>query len=870
MAVVIRILGGLNLLLVVSLCLYGDAIGFPSLVNRKFVKNGTISIGGIFPIHVGASFRPNYMTMSQAMVYAVEKINNDSSILPNISLGFEVYDSYLSKRLAMEIALEMVNRQKMSSLYEGNSDQERCISHSHGLGRIPAMIGTGTSSSSILVSNLLQVEGLPIISYAATSDELSKSNVYSTFFRTVPPDRFQSQAMADIACRFNWTYVAAIAVDNAYGRSGIDYFRKKSQEKGTCLAMEGYFPEPTHNLNATKEKIQKIIKELKTLENVDVVVLYCTSRGAKLVMEEVMRQKVSHKTWIASEGWGNSRKMLDENLMPVIKGLVGVVLRNSVVDEFVEYLVNLPSTYRPVDWWTKFWDEQFGTVNPKITREIYINKMHTSMSANVINAVFAIAHALDAMQRCKEPFGLLDGGKCPSITNPKDLLRYLHNVNFTSPVSRVHFDANGDPDGSYSIVNLQEKNGSWEFTQIGSWVAARNVPLDLDDAMIMWDGDSKGDVPRSICKETCSPGYRQTAEISCCWECINCGYDEISTTYGAKNCTKCPPETIPNPGHTKCLDVPIVHITYDSSVGKAFLVIGLLGFLASVCVALLYIKYNSTPVVKASNRDLSYMLLFCISMCYLAPFVYLAEPSNLVCVLSQVWFYLFYTTCIVILGAKTNKIVLLFQERMPRSKFSSGFGKFRHVFFVVCTALAEIIIIVVWVSVDRPSPYLDKSNDRMYIQTCKPSVTSAGKACSNILMVILILASFTCSYFAYKARKLPDNFNEGKFIAFSMYILVISWLAFYPVYLNIHDIYSVVVLSATTIVAATGLLFCMFWPKIYIIIWRPHKNTKQYMKEQLTRHAFRLDTAETAARHQKNMSTSSTNEAISVPTDTQI
>lgn len=869
MAVKIRLLDVVKILLVLTTCVYSDDKDLPPLVNRTFVKRGTISIAGIFPIHIRRGLRANYMAMSQAMVYAIDRINNDSSVLPNISLGFEVYDSNLSKRLAMEIALEMVNRQKMSSMYEGNSDQERCISHSHGLGRISAMIGTGASSSSILVSNLLRVEDIPIISYAATSDELSKSNVYSTFFRTVPPDRFQSQAMADIACHFNWTYVAAIAVDNAYGRSGIDYFRKKTQEKGTCLAMEGYFPE-AHNLNATKEKIKKIMKELKTLKNVDVVVLYCTKTDAKLVMEEAVRQKLSHKTWIASEGWGNSKEMLEKNLIPVIKGLIGVVLRNAVVDEFVEYLTNLKSNYRPANWWDEFWKTQFDTDDLKITREVYINKMHTSMSANVINAVYAIAYALDAMHKCREPHGLLDGGKCPSMTSPNDLLRYLQEVNFTSPVSRAQyvFDANGDPDGSYSIVNLQKRpNSTWEFMKIGSWVAASRTPLDLDDGMIMWGGDTKGSVPRSICKEICPPGKRQTAEISCCWECINCGYDEISDAYGSKNCTKCPTDTIPNPDHTECLDVPIVHINYTNPIGLAFLVIGLLGFLASLCVALLYVKNNRTPVVKASNRDLSYMLLFCIAMCYLAPFVYLADPSNVVCVLSQVWFYLFYTTCIVILGAKTNKIVILFQERVPRSKLSSGLGKYRHVLFVVCTALTEIIIIVIWVSVDRPSPYTDKSNNRMYIRNCRPSTSSAGDACRYILMAILILASLTCSYFAYKARKLPDNFNEGKFIAFSMYILVISWLAFYPVYLNIQYMYSVVVLSATTIVAATGLLFCMFWPKIYIIIWRPHKNTKHYMQEQLTRHAFRLDTAQ-SARQQQTLSSSATNETM--PADIQM
>lgn len=842
----------------------------PTLENRSFARPGDITISGLFPVHVRScrekDFRPAYMAMSQAMVYTIERINNDTTLLSNITLGYEIYDSCLTNNRSMETALEIINRRKLTRMFDRYSSVQKCFSKSHDIWQVPALIGSGTSTSSILVANLLQVEDIPLISYAASSDELSKK-AYPTFIRTVPPDRFQSQAMADIAYYFNWTYIAAIAADNAYGRSGIGYFKKLISNKRTCLAMEKYFLDGRTD---TQEKITRIITELKSLENVHVVVLYCTSKQAKLVLEEANRQNLRKMTWIASEGWGNQNIVKGNNTLPVVKGFLGVVYCDVIVEQFVDYLTSLNSSYRPAHWWENFWESQFNCVfkqtndsssiklcsdDLRITRDTYHTTMHESKSAYVINAVYAIAHALDNMRKCKEPHGLLDGGKCPVFCaptiSPKDLLTYIKAVNFTSPVSRVSFDANGDPSGTYSIINFQRRNGTWEFRRIGSWVSSSNPQLTIDDNIIMWGGDYKGKPPKSVCQEICRPGQWQTPSVGCCWQCISCLLDEISQSFGAANCTKCPSGYISNEDRTECVQVPIVHISYSHPFGLVFIAISCLGVIATIGTTIVFVRHNDSPIVKASNRELCYMLLFCIAMCYLAPFIYLAKPSTHGCILVQVWFYMFYTTCIAILGAKTNKIVLLFEQRVPRSVYASRFFQYRHIMLVASAMLLELVVIIIWVFVDPPRPHINKATREEYFYNCKPSEYKTGEVCQHLLMSILVIASIICCYFAYKARRLPDNFNEGKFIAFSVYILSISWLTFYPVFLNIRDIYSVVVLSVTTFVAASGLLVCMFWPKIYIIIWCPHINTKHYMQEQISKHAFRHNTVK--ARKRKNL-----------------
>lgn len=44
-----------------------------------------------------------------------------------------------------------------------------------------------------------------------------------------------------------------------------------------------------------------------------------------------------------------------------------------------------------------------------------------------------------------------------------------------------------------------------------------------------------------------------------------------------------------------------------------------------------YFRYNETPVVKASGRELSYILLISMIMCYMMTFVLISKPNSLLC-----------------------------------------------------------------------------------------------------------------------------------------------------------------------------------------------------------------------------------------------
>lgn len=846
--------------------------------GMRIYKNGDVTIGGLFPVHVRGGFRSKFMSLAEAMVFAVEQINNDSKLLPNITLGYDITDTNLTNRRAMKTTLDYVNVHKFA--FRNPTLNESClILPPNPFSPVVAVIGTGNSRSSILVSNLLEVEDIPLISYAATSDELS-SSAYPSFFRTVPPDRFQSQVMADIAKKFKWRYVAAIAQDDAYGRSGIEFLQKHTKPLDICIAYENYFPATEDNQR--DEKIKIIIEELKEMEEVGVIILYCTSGHALPVLREAMRQGLKDRTWIASEAWGNNDRVIKvKDLQPILQGMLGVVFTDVTVPSYKRYLLSRTSAYRPEPWWRHFWEREFDctfNITPsdgtqrcsndlKVSESIFENSLSDSKATYVINAVYAIAHALDAIFKCKSP----PASRCPQLEpyiEPRDVLDYLKKVNFTSEVSKVSFDDNGDSLASYSIINYRADNETGGRVEtVGTWEVGS---LNLNTSLIIWNNGLTGTAPRSVCSEICKPGFRQTRELNCCWQCIRCSQDTITSTSGAMNCTRCALDHISNEERTQCIPVPVERISWGDSAGVLIAFIACLGCLASILVGLVFVWRNETPIVKASNRQLSYTFLFCIGMNYLWALVNLAEPSDFICPLSQAWFYLFYTVAIVVLGVKTKRIVHLFEHRVPRSELTKTFiEKNKHILVIVGVAGLDLLILILWFTVDIPHPHIDKSVRTTFYLECLEHSDVMGQFCRYLLIAILVILSTVCCYFAFKSRKLPHNFNEGKFIAFALYIIVISWVTFYPVYLNIRGKYSVVISGAASIIAATGLLVCIFVPKIYIILLHPEKNTVAYMKSQIANHTFRRSTVQSAESRHRSYNSPESN-AVATPAETPV
>ncbi|KAL0977974.1 hypothetical protein UPYG_G00164190 [Umbra pygmaea] len=200
---------------------------------------GDLTLGGLFPVHArgipgepcGDIKKENGIHRLEAMMYALDQINSDDELLPNITLGARVLDTCSRDTYALEQSLTFVQ-----ALIQKDTSDVRCTNGEPPVfvkpEKVVGVIGASASSVSIMVANILRLFQIPQISYASTAPELSDDRRYDFFSRVVPPDSFQAQAVVDIVKALGWTYVSTVASEGSYGEKGVDAFQQLSREAG--------------------------------------------------------------------------------------------------------------------------------------------------------------------------------------------------------------------------------------------------------------------------------------------------------------------------------------------------------------------------------------------------------------------------------------------------------------------------------------------------------------------------------------------------------------------------------------------------------------------------------------------------------------
>ncbi|CAB4063751.1 GRM8 [Lepeophtheirus salmonis] len=648
---------------------------------------GEIILGGLFPMHehnvahkdypCGAIKEEKGIQRMEAMLYALDEINRDKILLPDIELGALILDTCSNPSTALEQSMQFV-RSLMDE--EINACQDGDEGELSKLYPVTGVIGAAFSGVSIMVANILRLFQIPQISYASTSTELSDKTRFEYFSRVVPPDNFQAQAMVEISKMMKWSYVSTVAAEGEYGEKGIASFIALAKKDGICVAVSTKI-----SRNAKDEEFDRIVDILSSKPMARAVVLFVDEdRTRKLLSATVRRGKTE---W-AAEGAitilpkRSSLKGFDEYFLSLRPPLTEDECKTSSESSLTSWFSSpketetnrLTNCRNP--WFREFWSHHFRCSFPDQPRspdrsvctgnEKLSNHEQEGLVPFVVDATYAMANALHTM--IVDTCG--NSTLCPEVLpSPPgaELLKYIRNVSFTSiqgdQIGDVKFNKDGDRIGRYSIFQYQRVKGGSGGYKYGQGVLRKSwkQELALEIYRMYWPNVTKHhSPPKSVCSSPCMEGH------------VKSFYDSVRLE--EDQCYQCPTGYVPNLLKNQCLKLDAEILHWDSPWAFFPILFSSLGIAITLEVVVVFMVYNRTSVIMASGRELSYVLLGGILASYTMTFVILAEPTVFNCTILRLGLGLFGVSVWILLEQPGVKDIYPSREVAMRTCAISTFS----------------------------------------------------------------------------------------------------------------------------------------------------------------------------------------------------
>ncbi|XP_070790576.1 vomeronasal type-2 receptor 26-like [Pituophis catenifer annectens] len=701
-----------------------------------------------------------------------------------------------------------------------------------------AVLEEAEAGISIQISTMLGTYKIPQISYSFASKILGDKTQHPFFYTMLPAEGVQYPGMVQLLLYFKWTLVGLVAPETDQGERFMRKMSALMLKNGICVVIYQSF-----RLNVVNMVFK--VTEYYKWRKVNVFVYGSETSSFTLGMVVIntllahLPKPVIDKVWITTAQWDLSFDfMFSGYSLKYIGGIFSFLIKKKKWANYEDFetLVNLLINFLEKTFIcsstkdapsVKVWRRCRQTEELEALRKEEIDRILTLDGYLIYNTIWSVGKALNSAYISAFKRSMRNRGM--KVEDPRlkawQLHPFLQSSQFyNNSIEGVYLDEKGDLTPDLDIVSwIVFPNKSVKRVKSGSLEKreSQDFKFSIDRKNITQS------LPPSTCVESCRPGFMKVAQEGrpiCCYDCHPCAEGTISTMEDAEKCTKCPTDQYPNINRDDCIPKTETFLSYQENLGIILASLALFLSLVTGFVLIIFIKFRETPIVKANNRDPSYILLISLQLSFLTSFLFIGQPRRAMCLLQQTAFSNIFTVAISTVLAKTVTVVLAFFATKPGNNLQRWLGKTLANSIILSCSGVQVVLCSIWLATSPSFPESD-----MYSQSAE-IILQCNQG--SIAMFYLALGymgflAIICFTVAFLARNLPGAFNEAKLITFSMLVFCSVWVSFVPTYLSTKGKYMVAVQIFSILASSASLLGFIFVPKCYIIFLRPDLNIKE-------------------------------------------
>ncbi|XP_037345619.2 taste receptor type 1 member 3 [Pungitius pungitius] len=803
---------------------------FQNISTNLFNLPGDILLGGLFPINLLSSnlsqrTRPDNIScesvnklglgLALVMKYAVDEINAQHVLLPGIKLGFEIYDTCKQSAVVVKPTMSFLTAKsnKVLSVECDYTEYETSIS---------AVIGPLTSEMTSVIGKLLGFFLMPQVSFGATSDKFSNKLLYPSFFRTVPSDKWQVEAMVWLLKRFNWNWVAVVGSEEEYGKAGVQEFSKLAENTSICVAYQGLIPVYTDPQSA----IDTIINNINATK-VNVVVVFSIGEPASVFFTEVIKRNVT-AVWIGSTSWSMSNRLTSLDHIERVGTIIGFTEKTKPLDLLTSYTRGLlaklskerdgtappargsndPKNPCPQCW-------NLSTTNVSLVEDAAVRQQAFSVYA----AIYSVAQALHNLLQCNST-ACIHGPETQIL--PWKLLEVLKNTSVDINGTHLMFDSNGNPNIGYEIIQWVWNASDVTFETVGSF----HEQLSVNESLLKWHTPNSM-VPQSTCSSDCGKGQVRKVKgfHSCCFDCINC----TEGTYQEKDediqCKQCPNRTWSTSRSTGCVDPTFSYFSWDTPEAWGLTLAVVLLLVCEISVGVVFLQHRGTPVITASGGALSFVAVVGLMGASLSLLLFLGQPGDLVCRLQLPLNSVFQTVALSVMTSISLQILYATEfpkTAAPHLPVLRGPGTW--LFVLACCALQAGLCGFFVQHGNSLSEHVTNMNINFLTTFLACPMLLSGFALIQGFNCAMALLSFMCTFMAAKPL---HQYNLARDITFSSLFYCVTWVTFIPIYMSLNVKDRSIAHVLFSLGSNLALVAAYYFPKCHLLLRKPELNTTE-------------------------------------------